>query len=35
MYEHGYHMDFGANAQACVDAFFRNVRWDDAPRVTP
>src|SRR5882762_10603100 len=27
MYEHAYHMDFGANATAYVDAFMRNVDW--------
>jgi Fe-Mn family superoxide dismutase len=27
MYEHAYHMDFGANAKAYVDAFMRNVDW--------
>jgi Fe-Mn family superoxide dismutase len=27
MYEHAYHIDFGANAQAYVDAFMRNVDW--------
>jgi len=27
MYEHAYHMDFGANAKAYVDAFLRNVDW--------
>jgi Fe-Mn family superoxide dismutase len=28
MYEHSYHMDFGANAAAYVDAFMKNIRWD-------
>lgn len=28
MYEHAYHMDFGAKAGAYVDAFMRNIRWD-------
>jgi Fe-Mn family superoxide dismutase len=28
MYEHSYHMDFGARAAAYVDAFMRNIRWD-------
>jgi Fe-Mn family superoxide dismutase len=28
MYEHAYHLDFGANASAYVDAFMRNVRWE-------
>ncbi len=27
MYEHAYHMDFGANATAYVDAFMRNIDW--------
>jgi superoxide dismutase, Fe-Mn family len=27
MYEHAYHLDFGANALAYVDAFMRNVDW--------
>jgi superoxide dismutase, Fe-Mn family len=27
MYEHAYHIDFGANATAYVDAFLRNVDW--------
>ena len=27
MYEHAYHMDFGANATAYVDTFLRNVDW--------
>ena len=27
MYEHSYHLDFGANATAYVDAFMRNVNW--------
>jgi Fe-Mn family superoxide dismutase len=28
MYEHAYHMDFGAKASAYVDAFMKNIRWD-------
>jgi Fe-Mn family superoxide dismutase len=28
MYEHAYHLDFGANAGGYVDAFMRNLRWD-------
>jgi Fe-Mn family superoxide dismutase len=42
MYEHAYHMDFGANARAYVDTFLRNVdwpalesRWEDARKVAP
>ena len=27
MYEHAYHLDFGANATAYIDAFMRNVSW--------
>jgi Fe-Mn family superoxide dismutase len=28
MYEHAYHMDYGAKAAMYVDAFMKNVRWD-------
>ena len=28
MYEHSYHMDFGANAKAYVAAFMENIEWD-------
>ena len=28
MYEHAYHMDFGAKAGAYVDAFMANIQWD-------
>src|SRR4051812_28175767 len=42
MYEHAYHMDFGANAKAYVDTFFRNIDWkevegryEDALKVDP
>jgi len=27
MYEHAYHIDYGANAAAYVDAFMRNIDW--------
>ena len=27
MYEHAYHIDFGANTQAYIDAYLRNVDW--------
>lgn len=27
MYEHSYHMDYGAKAGAYVDAFMRNIHW--------
>jgi superoxide dismutase, Fe-Mn family len=28
MYEHAYHIDYGAKAAAYVDAFMANIRWD-------
>jgi Fe-Mn family superoxide dismutase len=30
MYEHSYHIDFGAKAGGYVDAFMGEVRWDNA-----
>ncbi len=27
MYEHAYHLEFGANARAYIDAFVRNIDW--------
>src|SRR5439155_5949377 len=27
MYEHAYQMDFGVNATAYIDTFFRNINW--------
>jgi Fe-Mn family superoxide dismutase len=42
MYEHAYHIDFGANAKAYAEAFLRNVDWsavegryEDATKVAP
>jgi len=42
MYEHAYHIDFGANARAYIDAFQRNIDWvsvegryEDASKVEP
>lgn len=32
MFEHSYHMDFGARAGEYVDAFMRNVNWDECNR---
>jgi Fe-Mn family superoxide dismutase len=32
LYEHAYHIDFGAAAARYVDAFFGNVRWDEVQR---
>src|SRR5712691_7984966 len=33
MYEHSYHMDFGAKAASYVDAFMGAVRWGNADRL--
>jgi len=30
MYEHAYHMDYGAKAAAYVDAFMQGIRWSNA-----
>jgi Fe-Mn family superoxide dismutase len=27
MYEHSYHMDYGARAASYVDAFIRSINW--------
>ena len=42
MYEHAYHIDFGANARAYIDAFIKNIDWkaaqgrhEDAAKVEP
>jgi superoxide dismutase, Fe-Mn family len=42
IYEHAYHLDFGANATACVATFTRNIEWnavqgrfEDAIKVAP
>jgi Fe-Mn family superoxide dismutase len=42
MYEHAYHIDFGANAAAYVASFMRNIEWnavqgryEDAVKVAP
>jgi Fe-Mn family superoxide dismutase len=42
MYEHAYHMDFGANARAYAETFLRNIDWqavqgryEDATQVAP
>jgi Fe-Mn family superoxide dismutase len=42
MYEHSYHIDFGANVGAYVDAFLRNIDWkgvsaryEDAAKIEP
>jgi Fe-Mn family superoxide dismutase len=33
MYEHAYHMDYGAAAARYVDAFMEAIRWDSAMKV--
>lgn len=32
MYEHAYHLDYGAAAAPYVDAFFQNINWDEVNR---
>jgi hypothetical protein len=32
MYEHSYHMDYGARAAAYVDAFMAAINWPDVAR---
>jgi superoxide dismutase, Fe-Mn family len=33
MYEHAYHIDYGAAAAKCVDAFMANIHWDHVARL--
>jgi Fe-Mn family superoxide dismutase len=33
MYEHAYHMDYGASAGGYVDAFMAAINWDNAARL--
>lgn len=33
MYEHSYQMDYGANAKAYIDAFFKNINWEVADKL--
>ena len=35
MYEHSYHMDYGARAAAYVDAFMQNINWANAAQRLP
>jgi Fe-Mn family superoxide dismutase len=35
MYEHSYHIDYGAKAAAYVDAFMRNINWESALQRLP
>jgi Fe-Mn family superoxide dismutase len=30
MYEHAYHMDYGAKAASYIDAFMQNIKWSNA-----
>jgi len=32
MYEHAYHMDYGAAAAKYIDAFIQNVKWEEVNR---
>jgi len=32
MYEHAYHIDYGAAAAKYVDAFFQNINWEEVNR---
>ena len=32
MYEHAYHMDYGAAAARYIDAFMQNVQWEEVNR---
>ena len=33
MYEHAYHMDYGAKAGAYVDAFMEAINWNNAAKL--
>jgi Fe-Mn family superoxide dismutase len=33
MYEHSYHIDFGAKADDYVETFMKAIRWDNADRL--
>ena len=33
MYEHSYHIDFGAKADTYVETFMRTIRWENAERL--
>jgi Fe-Mn family superoxide dismutase len=32
LYEHAYHMDYGAATKAYLDAFLANAHWDEVNR---
>jgi Fe-Mn family superoxide dismutase len=33
MYEHSYHIDFGAKVASYVDTFMEAIRWNNADRL--
>ena len=33
MYEHSYHIDYGAKAAAYVAAFMQNIHWNNVARI--
>ena len=33
MYEHAYHMDFGAKAASYVDVYMEAIRWENATKL--
>jgi Fe-Mn family superoxide dismutase len=33
MYEHAYHMDYGAAATRYVDVYMEAIRWDNAAKL--
>jgi Fe-Mn family superoxide dismutase len=33
MYEHAYHMDYGAKAAAYVDAYMEAIHWENAAKL--
>lgn len=32
MYEHAYQMDYGADAKSYIDAFFKNINWEEVDK---
>lgn len=32
MYEHAYQMDYGADAKSYIDAFFKNINWEEVEK---
>ena len=33
MYEHAYHMDYGAKAASYVDAYMEVIRWENVAKI--